>query len=87
MDENANSMLAELIPNLEPSNNELNNNNNNNNNSNKDNERQTCSLVEKWVKRVRLCKKNAFPFSDMKNDVGQYGVSPVWSVPQGRTGN
>eukprot|EP00957_Ditylum_brightwellii_P185558 14127304-Ditylum_brightwellii.AAC.1 len=45
----------------EPSTNESNNSNNN-----KDNEQQIYSPMEKWVKRVKLCKKNAFPFLDMK---------------------
>eukprot|EP00957_Ditylum_brightwellii_P126761 9662385-Ditylum_brightwellii.AAC.1 len=37
-----------------------------NNNNNEDNKQQTRSPIEKWVKRVKLCKKNAFPFLDMK---------------------
>eukprot|EP00957_Ditylum_brightwellii_P080883 6152481-Ditylum_brightwellii.AAC.1 len=48
----------------EPSTDELNNNNNNNNN--KDNEQQTRSSMEKWLKRVKLCKKHEFPFLDIK---------------------
>eukprot|EP00957_Ditylum_brightwellii_P090263 6874127-Ditylum_brightwellii.AAC.1 len=60
----------------EPNTNESNNNNNNNN---KDNEQQTCSPMEKWAKRVKLFKKNAFPSLDMKmmkDNMGflQFGV-------------
>eukprot|EP00957_Ditylum_brightwellii_P101029 7700372-Ditylum_brightwellii.AAC.1 len=36
------------------------------NNNNKDNKQQTRSLMEKWLKRDKLCEKNAFPFLDMK---------------------
>eukprot|EP00957_Ditylum_brightwellii_P047893 3637461-Ditylum_brightwellii.AAC.1 len=39
---------------------------NNNTTSNNNNKRQAHSLMEKWLKRVKLCKKNAFPFLDMK---------------------
>eukprot|EP00957_Ditylum_brightwellii_P181742 13845328-Ditylum_brightwellii.AAC.1 len=34
-------------------------------NNNNENEQQTCSPMEKWLKRVKLCTKNAFPFLDM----------------------
>eukprot|EP00957_Ditylum_brightwellii_P107447 8197948-Ditylum_brightwellii.AAC.1 len=39
---------------------------NNNTTNNNSNERQLRSLVEKWVKKVKLCKKNAFPLLVMK---------------------
>eukprot|EP00957_Ditylum_brightwellii_P048093 3651049-Ditylum_brightwellii.AAC.1 len=45
---------------MKPSTNESNNYNNN------DNEQQTCLPMEKWMKRVKFCKKNVFPFLDMK---------------------
>eukprot|EP00957_Ditylum_brightwellii_P011964 902513-Ditylum_brightwellii.AAC.1 len=55
---------------MEPSNNTTSNNNS---------KRQTLSLMEKWLKRMKLCKKNAFPLLDMKmmwGDPGflQFGV-------------
>eukprot|EP00957_Ditylum_brightwellii_P057013 4320509-Ditylum_brightwellii.AAC.1 len=35
-------------------------------NNNKDNEQLTHSPIEKWMKRVKLCKKNVFHFLYMK---------------------
>eukprot|EP00957_Ditylum_brightwellii_P027450 2074905-Ditylum_brightwellii.AAC.1 len=49
---------TEVWSSTEPSTNKTSNNNNN--------ERQTCSPMEKWMKRVKLCMKNAFPFGGMK---------------------
>eukprot|EP00957_Ditylum_brightwellii_P212157 15367027-Ditylum_brightwellii.AAC.1 len=42
---------------MEPSTNRTSENNNS--------ERQICSPMEKWLKRVKLCTKNDFPFLDM----------------------
>eukprot|EP00957_Ditylum_brightwellii_P130093 9922314-Ditylum_brightwellii.AAC.1 len=48
----------------EPSTNKSNNKSNNNDNN--INQQQTCSPMEKWLKRAKLCMKNVFPFIDMK---------------------
>eukprot|EP00957_Ditylum_brightwellii_P119253 9097355-Ditylum_brightwellii.AAC.1 len=40
---------------------------------NKNNERQTRSLMERWLKRFKRCNKNDFSFLDMNMTWGDQG--------------